>query len=58
MVSVREIAVIVNVLLLELAVAYPLFAAIEDEIVHVPASTNTTTPVDEFTVQIDVVELV
>lgn len=56
--SVREIAVIKNDLLLELAVAYPAFAAIEAEIEHVPASTKATSPELEFTVQIGVVELV
>lgn len=56
-VSVREVAVIVKDLLEEEADAYPALAVIEDEIVHVPASTNVTTPLDESTVQTEVVEL-
>lgn len=32
-------------------------AVIDDEIVHVPASTNDTTPEEELTVQTPVVEL-
>ena len=56
-VSVREVAVIVKDLLEEVADAYPALAVIEDEIVQVPASTNVTTPLDESTVQTEVVEL-
>jgi hypothetical protein len=44
-------------LVFEFAVEYPPFAAIDDEIVHVPASTNVTAPVEALTVQMDVVEL-
>jgi hypothetical protein len=39
------------------AAAYPLAAVIDEPMVHVPASTKVTTPLDELTVHIPVVEL-
>lgn len=39
------------------AAAYPLDAVIDEPMVHVPASTKATNPLDELTVQIPVVEL-
>ncbi|TRZ73381.1 MAG: hypothetical protein D4R95_03435, partial [Actinobacteria bacterium] len=45
----REVAV---------AAAYPPAAVIDDPIVQVPTATNATTPLDELTVHIPVVELV
>ena len=56
-VSVRVSAVTVNVLDVAVAAAYPASAAIVAPIVHVPASTNATTPDDEPTVHTEDVEL-
>ena len=53
-VSVRPSAVTVNVLEVAVAAAYPALAAIVAPIVHVPASTNATTPDDDPTVHTDV----
>ena len=57
MVNVRDVALMVNERLDELAAAYPAFAVIEPVIVHVPASTNVTAPEEELTVHTEVVEL-
>ena len=60
MVSVREVnaaALTLKVRVDDVAVAYPAFAAIDASIEQSPAATQATTPVEEFTVQTDVVEL-
>ena len=55
--SVRDVAVTVKLLDVAVAAAYPLAAVIDELMVHVPASTKATRPLEELTVQILVVEL-
>ena len=50
-------AVIVKLLDVAVAAAYPLAAVIDEPIVQVPASTKATNPLEELTVQIPVVVL-
>jgi hypothetical protein len=57
MVNVREVAVIVNVRVFEFAAAYPRCATTDAVIEQLPASTKSTAPVEELTVQTVVVEL-
>ena len=56
-VNVREVAVIVKVLVFEFAAAYPRCATTDAVIEQLPASTKSTAPVEESTVQTVVVEL-
>lgn len=56
-VSVRDTAVTVKLRDDAVAAAYPLAAVIDEPMVHVPASTKATRPLDELTVQMLVVEL-
>ena len=55
--SVRDAAVTVKLLDVAVAAAYPPAAVIDEPIVHVPASTKATNPLDELTVHTLVVVL-